>query len=424
MNPNKDTDRCNNNIMYVAWDTETTGLPGTRVPPTVKNLHKYDSCRIVSLAAVKYSSRGRELASFHRIIKPVGYTVGATHVHGITHEHALEHGTPFTEVFREFMEFIGPIDTLVAHNSRFDENVLLSEVLRIGQVPDFDRFHFVCTNNLHKEQQFSPIKLIDLYTKTFGHGFDGAHDALNDARACGEVYPLMREVERVHKPMGVSKVIIKASDVSSIMGLSQFKKAPDVLQELWSKYLPETCTMKSKEERAVEVIDACPLLQDIQRKAESTRDVRVLDEVEALDTITPAQKGLVKDHLRNTAIYVRQPKASTPTTFQHYNVCSIEGTLYQIVGRVDRLRPNEDGTYTLVEMKHRTKGLFNRLRDYEEVQCRVYLAMMPPNVRDCLLVESYEGEMRSYLVQRDIEKWKPIANRVREFCSYFHHVVC
>jgi hypothetical protein len=75
-------------------------------------------------------------------------------------------------------------------------------------------------------------------------------------------------------------------------------------------------------------------------------------------------------------------------------------------------------------MKQRTKGLFNRLRDYEEVQCRVYLAMMPPNVRDCLLVESYEGEMRSYLVQRDIEKWKPIANRVREFCSYFHHVVC
>lgn len=426
MNPNKDTDRCNNNIMYIAWDTETTGLPGTRVPPTVKNLHKYDSCRIVSLAAVKYSSRGRELAAFHRIIKPVGYTVGATHVHGITHEHAVEHGTPFTEVFREFMEFIGPIDTLVAHNSRFDENVLVSEVLRMGQVPEFDRFQFVCTNNLHKEHEFSPIKLIDLYTKTFGHGFDGAHDALNDARACGEVYPLMREVERVHKPLpGVSKVIIKASDVSSIMGLSQFKKAADVLQELWSKYLPETCTMKSKEERAIEVISACPLLQDIQRKVASTRDPRVLDEVEALDTITPAQKGLVKDHLRNTAVYVRSNRPmDSGGGFQQYNVCSIEGTLYQIVGRVDRLRPNEDGTYTLVEMKHRTKGLFNRLRDYEEVQCRVYLAMMPPNVRDCLLVESYEGEMRSYLVQRDIEKWKPIANRVREFCSYFHHVVC
>jgi DNA polymerase III epsilon subunit-like protein len=426
MNPNKDTNRCNNNIMYVAWDTETTGLPGTRITPTAKNLHKYDSCRIVSLAAVKYSSRGRELASFHRIIKPVGYTVGATHVHGITHEHALEHGTPFTEVFREFIDFVGSVDTLVAHNSRFDENVLISEVLRIGQVPDFAKFNFVCTNNLHKEREFSPIKLIDLYTKIFGHGFDGAHDALNDARACGEVYPLMRDVERVHRPLvGVAKVIIKASDVSSIMGLSQFKKAPDVLQELWSKHLPDTCTMKSKGERAIEVIDACPVLQDIQRKAESTRDVAVLDEVEAVDAITPAQKGLVKDHLRNTAIYVRHKGASSTTSgeFQHYNVCCIKGTLYQIVGRVDRLRPNEDGTYTLVEMKQRTKGLFNRLRDYEEVQCRVYMAMMPAYVKDCLLVESYQGEMRSYLVQRDIEKWKTIAKRVHDFCSYFHHVV-
>jgi len=425
MNPNKDTNRCNNNIMYVAWDTETTGLPGTRITPTAKNLHKYDSCRIVSLAAVKYSSRGRELASFHRIIKPVGYTVGATHVHGITHEHALEHGTPFTEVFREFIDFVGSVDTLVAHNSRFDENVLISEVLRIGQVPDFAKFNFVCTNNLHKEREFSPIKLIDLYTNIFGHGFDGAHDALNDARACGEVYPLMRDVERVHKPLGVAKVIIKASDVSSIMGLSQFKKAPDVLQELWSKHLPDTCTMKSKGERAIEVIDACPVLQDIQRKAESTRDVAVLDEVEAVDAITPAQKGLVKDHLRNTAIYVRHKGASSTTSgeFQHYNVCCIKGTLYQIVGRVDRLRPNEDGTYTLVEMKQRTKGLFNRLRDYEEVQCRVYMAMMPAYVKDCLLVESYQGEMRSYLVQRDIEKWKTIAKRVHDFCSYFHHVV-
>lgn len=421
---NKDISRCNNNIiMYVAWDTETTGLPGTRVPPTLKNLHKYDCCRIVSLAAVKYSSRGREIASFHRIIKPEGYTVGATEVHGITHEHAVAHGVPFTKVFEEFIRFVGPIETMVAHNSKFDEHVLTSEVLRLGRVPDFDKFDFVCTNNLHKEQEFGPIKLIDLYTKIFGHGFDGAHDALNDARACGEVYPRMRDVERVHKPIGVCKVIIKASDVSSIMGLSHFKKGPDVVEELWRKYLPETCTMKSKHERAMDVINACPALQDIQRKVESTRDATVLDEVEAIGDITPAQKGLVKEHLRNTAVYVRSNTPSTGGGFQQYNVCSIQGTLYQIVGRVDRLRPNEDGTHTLVEMKQRTKGLFNRLRDYEEVQCRVYLAMMPTNVRDCLLVESYDGEMRSYLVKRDLDKWKAIAGRVHDFCAYFHHVV-
>jgi len=405
--------------MYIAWDTETTGLPRVRTPPTPKSLHNYDMCRIVSLAAVKYSSRGRELASFHRIIKPEGYRVEATEIHGITHEYAMEHGTPFAEVFKEFMEFVGPVETLVAHNSRFDENVLISEVLRLGMSPPFEKFTFVCTNNMHKELEFSPIKLIDLYSKIFGHGFDGAHDALNDARACGEVYPRMKDATRVHKPLGVSKIVIKASDVSSILGLSQFKKASDVVEELWRKHLPETCTMKSKDERAMEVINGSVALQDIQSRVEASRDVSIVDEVEMVD-ITPAQKGLVKDHFRKT---IGPRYEAGQGAFYTYNVCSIQGTLYQIMGRVERLRPNEDGTYTLVEIKKRTKGLFKRLRDYEEVQCRVYMAMLPANVRDCLLVESYEGDMRSYRIERNLDDWKSIADRVHAFCSYFHHVV-
>lgn len=420
---NKDYARFLINIMYIAWDTETTGLPRVRTTPTLKSLHNYDMCRIVSLAAVKYSSRGRELASFHRVIKPDGYRVDATEIHGITHDYAVEHGTPFAKVFEEFMTFVGPVETLVAHNSRFDENVLTSEVLRLGIDPPFDRFTFVCTNNMHKEAEFSPIRLIDLYTKIFGQGFDGAHDALNDARACGEVFSKMKDPERVHKTLGVSKIIIKASDVSSIMGLSQFKKAPDVIEELWRKHLPDTCTMKSKDERAMEVIDGSEVLRDIKRRMELVKDVALLDEVERAD-ITPAQKGLVKDHMRKfvydtNRTYVHNGDMS----FYKYNACCIHGTMYQIVGRVERLRLNEDGTYTLVEIKNRTKGLFKRLRDYEEVQCRVYLAMMPAYVKDCLLVEAYDGQMRSYRIERDLDKWKVIAERVRAFCSYFHHLV-
>lgn len=424
--------------MYIAWDTETTGLPRVRTPPTLKNLHNYDTCRIVSLAAVKFSSRGREIASFHRIIKPEGYFVTATEVHGITHEYAMEQGTPFKEVFKEFIEFIGPVNTLVAHNSRFDENVLISETLRIGTA--LPEFNYVCTNQMHKQKLFAPIKLIDLYTNTFGHGFDGAHDALNDARACGEVYPVLKDYELSHKSVDVPKVIIKASDVSALMGLSQFKKPQDVVEELWRKYLPDTCTMKSKEERAMDVINAVPQLQEIQKKVETcTTEVQkervaLLDEVEQAP-IKPAEKGLVKDHFRKT-LYTshgvrheeRAAKAYTPglvedDTFYKYNVCSIKGTLYQIVGRVDRIRENDDGSQTLVEIKNRTRGLFNRLRDYEEVQCRVYLAMMSPRVRDALLVEAYDGEMKSYLVMRDSEKWGVIKEKVEQFCSYFHHVI-
>lgn len=390
--------------MYIAWDTETTGLPLIRTRPTLKNIHKYDTCRIVSLAAVKFSSRGREVASFHRIIKPEGYTVGATEVHGITHDYAMEHGSPFREVFKEFIEFVGSVETLVAHNSRFDENVLMSETLRLGlTLPS--SVEYVCTHEMHKEKMFSPVKLIDLYTNIFGEGFDGAHDALNDARACGKVYPHLKERTYRHAHVGIPRVTIKASDVSSIMGLSQFKKPQDVVEELWLKHSPDTFTMKTKEERALAVLASCP-------------EVHGIDDVEDAP-LTPSEKGLVKDYYRKQTRPMSS-SCSSPGNFYRYNVCCIDGTLYQIVGKVDTVRQNEDGSRTLIEMKKRTSGLFNRLRDYEEVLCRVYLSMMHPSVRNVLLVESYEGEMKSYLVERDEVKWEKIRQRLQSFCSYFH----
>jgi hypothetical protein len=66
------------------------------------------------------------------------------------------------------------------------------------------------------------------------------------------------------------------------------------------------------------------------------------------------------------------------------------------VGRVDRIQTNEDGSRMLVEIKNRANGFFNKVRDYEEVQCRVYLEMLG-DVEYCRLVETYEGESKSYL---------------------------
>jgi hypothetical protein len=145
---------------------------------------------------------------------------------------------------------------------------------------------------------------------------------------------------------------------------------------------------------------------------------QALDDVEQAP-ITPAEKGLVKDYLRKST-YTTRRDDERPSKAAYINVCFIDGTLYQVVGRIDHLRENDDGSRTLIEMKNRTKCLFNKLRDYEEVQCRVYLAMLPPSVRDALLVESYEGEMKSYLVMRDEAQWTRIRERLEQFCAYFH----
>ena len=433
---------------YVAWDTETCGIPKTRVRPTRENLSKFDEAHIVSLSAVKFSSRGREIDTFNRIIKPIGYQVGATHIHGITHEYAEEHGVPFKTAFREFIEFIGDrCNILCAHNSLFDEGIIGHELLRIGLDPnkDFlDKYIFNCTHEMYKKRFLSPIKLTNLYKDIFGKEFDNAHNSLADARACGQVYPyLLGQGERVLKPLPITKVIIGASSVASAIGINQYKRPGELISELWKKYSPQTFEGQTKEEEALIVLNSLESTKKILQEAESFKSdisTDVQQETRKLfhqiehSGLLPQDMVKAKDHIQKTLATnhgTRNEKKTAQTdkmsaslhedeTFYKYDICVLEGTLYQIVGRVDRIQQNEDGSRTLVEIKNRTKGLFNKVRDYEEVQCRVYLEMLE-DIEYCRLVETYNGESKSYLIQRDYPKWKDeILPKLQNFCEHFH----
>jgi DNA polymerase III epsilon subunit-like protein len=437
---------------YVAWDTETTGIPKTRVRPIRENLSKFDDARIVSLSAVKFSSRGREIDTFNRIIKPIGYQVGATHIHGITHEYAEEHGVPFKTAFQEFIEFIGDrCNILCAHNSLFDEGIIGHELLRISLDPnkDFlDKYIFNCTHEMYKKRFLSSIKLTNLYKDIFGKEFDNAHNSLADARACGQVYPyLMGNTKRELKPLPIKKVIIGASAVASAIGINQYKRPQELVEELWKKYSPQTFEGKTKEEEALLVLNSLETTRKILNEAESFKSETSTDvqqETRKLfhqiehSGLLPQQMVQAKEHIRKT-LYTNhgtrneQKTAQTDKmatnlveddTFYKYDITTIEGTLYQIVGRLDRIQNNEDGTRTLVEIKNRTRGLFNRVRDYEEVQCLAYLEMLD-DIEYCRLVETYEGESKSYLIQRDHYKWKTdILPKLTNFCEHFHSLLC
>ena len=84
---------------------------------------------------------------------------------------------------------------------------------------------------------------------------------------------------------------------------------------------------------------------------------------------------------------------------------------------------NEDGSRTLVEIKNRTKELFKRVRNYEEIQCQTYLQMMD-DIEFCRLIEQYNEETMSYMIQRDDEKWKnEIFPKLINFCEVFHDML-
>ena len=438
---------------YIAFDFETSGLPTGRrnikvTPETVKN---FDSCRAVSLSAARFSSRGRLIKTFDALIRPDDFTIGpdSTAIHGITHERAVREGRPFSEVFWEFMDFVGPrTKTLVAHNAPFDVSVLRSEMIRHGlELSLIEDLVVRCTLELYKERFLGTIKLTNLYRDIFGEDFDGAHNSLADSIACGRVYPyLIGQGDRVLRPLPIKKVVIGASSVASAIGINQYKKPQELVEELWKKYSPQTFRGQTREEEAILVLNSLESTKKILEQAEnfkSETSTDVQQETRKLfhqiehSGLLPQQMVQAKDHIRKT-LYTNhgtrneQKTAQTDKmaanlvedeTFYKYDICVIEGTLYQIVGRLDRIQMNEDGSRTLVEIKNRTRGLFNTVRDYEEVQCQTYLQMLE-DIEYCRLIETYEGESRSYLIQRDYPRWKDeILPKLQNFCEHFHELL-
>jgi DNA polymerase III epsilon subunit-like protein len=440
-------------MQYIAFDFETSGLPAGRrnVEITPETLKNFDSCRAVSLSAARFSSRGRLVDTFDAIVYPNDFLISekSIEIHGITQDYAEKNGRPFTEVFMDFMKFIGPRTTiLVAHNAQFDTSVLRSEMIRHNlNLSLLDNINFVCTMKLYKERFLKPIKLGELYKDIFGEDFENAHNSLADCIACGRVYPfLIGQTERTLKKIGVPKVIIGASSVASAIGKSQFKKQPELLSELWKKYSPQTFKGQTLEEEALLVLNSKETTRKILSEAENFKsdtsdDVKqqtrkLFHQIEH-SGLLPQDMLKAKEHIRKTLSTNHGTRNESKTaqfdkmaanlveddTFYHYDICEIEGTFYQIVGRVDRVQNNEDGSRTLVEIKNRANGFFNRVRDYEEIQCQTYMQMMK-GIEYCRLVETYNGESKSYLIQKNDEMWNSeIVPKLQNFCEHFHSML-
>jgi len=434
-------------MQYIAFDFETSGLPVGRKPLTPDTIKQYDTCRAVSLSAARFSSRGRLMDTFDAIIQPLDFEIGqgSIDVHGITQERALREGRPFAEVFIDFMKFIGPrTRTFVAHNAKFDTSVLKSEMIRRGiNLGLIEDFNFLCTLEMYKERFLTPIKLGILYNDIFGEDFENAHNSLADCIACGRVYPYLLGHERTLKSIGIPKVIIGASSVASAIGVG-FKKVPELISELWKKYSPQTFEGQTRDDKAIEVINSSESVKKILGDAEgfkSDNSTDVNQKIRALyhqiehSDLEPKDMVVAKDHIRKTLFTNHGTRNEDKTantdsahlveddTFYTHDICTIEGTLYQIVGRVDRIQMNEDGTRTLVEIKNRANKLFGRVRDYEAIQCQTYLQMLG-DIQYCRLIEQFNDEKKGYLIEKDDEKWtKEIIPKIENFCEHFHSML-
>ncbi len=187
-------------LMYLFFDTETTGLPRKWKAP-VTDLDNWP--RMVQIAWLSYAADGAQTGEGNFIIKPEGFLIpdDSAGIHGITTSRAEKDGTPLLFVLEQFQAAINLVDTLVAHNMSFDEKIVGAELLRKSLTNTLDAKNKICTMEGSKE--FCALqgqyglkwpRLSELHHKLFGVDFTEAHNAANDIKATAACFWEMRRL--------------------------------------------------------------------------------------------------------------------------------------------------------------------------------------------------------------------------------------
>jgi DNA polymerase III epsilon subunit-like protein len=180
--------------MYLVFDTETTGLPLSWQAPA-SDVDNWP--RLVQLAWEGFDARGRKTLARSYVIRPDGFSIprDAERVHGISTSVARRKGVPLAEVLGAFTRPLTAASVLVAHNFKFDANVLGAEFHRLGHRDPFRRKTHVCTMEAATEYCALPgpygykwPRLAELYLILFGRRVREAHEAAADVATCSRCF--------------------------------------------------------------------------------------------------------------------------------------------------------------------------------------------------------------------------------------------
>lgn len=183
--------------MILCYDTETSGFALFNKP-----ISDPGQPQLVQMACMLIDDEGKSAASVSMIVKPEGWTIPpkVAEIHGITTEYATQVGLPLRVVVACFTNLRAIAQATAAHNDEFDQIVMAAAIHRVGAKPSSPGpERKICTMketaklvNLPATPKMlmagytknKPPKLIELHQFLFGEGFEGAHDALNDVKAC------------------------------------------------------------------------------------------------------------------------------------------------------------------------------------------------------------------------------------------------
>jgi DNA polymerase III epsilon subunit-like protein len=181
--------------MYLFFDTETNGKAITFNAP-VKKLDNWP--RVTQLGWQLYDKEEKLIGEKSLLIKPDGWTIPKTEFfieNNMSTERCEEFGIPISEAIGQLIKDMEKSEYLIAHNLIFDVNVIGAEFIRLG-VKSNKKLKKFCTmrgsTNICKfpnpKGGYKWPTLTELHKFLFKEGFEGAHDALDDVKACAKSF--------------------------------------------------------------------------------------------------------------------------------------------------------------------------------------------------------------------------------------------
>ncbi len=188
--------------MILFFDTETSGMIQRNLP-----VDDPAQPRLVQLGALLTEEDLTPRAEIALLVQSEGvkFHPKAVEVHGITEESADRGGVPMLVALALFSNLCRRARLVVAHNMAFDSEVMGCQFKRVGKPNplDFPHLAFECTMKaltpiIKLPGRYGDYKwpsLEEAHRFFFDEGFEGAHDALADVRACSRVWKALRDLE-------------------------------------------------------------------------------------------------------------------------------------------------------------------------------------------------------------------------------------
>lgn len=237
------------------------------------------------------------------------------------------------------------------------------------------------------------------------------------------------------------RIVIKASDVGAVLGLNRFKPTNEVFDELWKKYSPDNFNSKTKLDEAKEALEKSSEARAVLAAAvalhakDSDEAHKNFEEAKSKINSDPKldrlEKAKVIEHVRSKVYTTHGTRKEDETAkrtgldlkrddkFYTFHIMDLGDKEYVVVGKIDRLETQPDGSQILVEIKNRTKGLLHKVWPSEMCQVQMYLEML--DLEKAKLIEQFNSQIETHEVKRDEEYFHEVMLPGLEcFCQSLH----